>query len=268
MSNVILTQSFILQESQASRPLNHARIGWHNLGREAEWTATSESPEFEAESLRNDMTLRRWRSEDLVASITAEFDGLKEMDYVALAAHNLSGSLVSVEYLDGDLDEFLEITELVPANNNSAMILFAPVTTTQIRINITHTTPPEIGVAYVGRVLEMERAFYGGHTPVTLSRQTRILSTRGRTGQFLGRSRIARGYATSYEWQNLRAAWYRQNFDPFVEHATVAPFFIAWNPLRFPDEVAYGWVNDDIAPTNQGVRDLMSVGFSMEAFRD
>ncbi len=63
----------------------------------------------------------------------------------------------------------------------------------------------------------------------------------------------------------MTARWYRDWFDPFVEAARRYPFFIAWNPLRFPDEVLYGWCNEDIQPTNQGRRDFMSVGFSVEA---
>ena len=87
-------------------------------------------------------------------------------------------------------------------------------------------------------------------------------------GQWLGRSIIRKGVTTSYQWRHLKAAWYRQYFDPFVKSARTTPFFIAWRPETYPNEVAYAWAKSDIRPSNMGIRDFMEVTLSVEGLTD
>ena len=82
-------------------------------------------------------------------------------------------------------------------------------------------------------------------------------------GVFLGSSTVRKGVSTSFNWDNLTAAWYRANFDPFVLAAETTPFFIAWNSEEFPKEVGYGWTNETITPSNTGTRDFMSVSMTV-----
>jgi hypothetical protein len=111
----------------------------------------------------------------------------------------------------------------------------------------------------------MQRGLYGGHSPINLSRVTVSRSNRSEGGQFLGRYIVRSGFKTSAEWGHLTASWYRENFDPFVESATQYPFFFAWRPETFPDEVAYCWTDGDIQPANMGIKTLMSVGININA---
>lgn len=154
--------------------------------------------------------------------------------------------------------------EILPADNAPIMFLDALRSARYAQVKLTGSgAMPRFAVFYAGRVLAMQRMIYGGHQPVTLSRQTQLKQPISRGGQFLGQSYRRLGVATSAAFKFLTAAWYRANFDPFVEEARKQPFFFAWRPQSFPLEIGYMWCADDIAPSNMGQRDLMEVSFKM-----
>jgi hypothetical protein len=121
---------------------------------------------------------------------------------------------------------------------------------------------------YFGALLEMQRPFYRGHSPMALSRNTKKVPRTSESGQFLSNTSIRSGTSSTYAWQNLNAAWYRTNFVPFVRSLENEPCFIAWNPSQFADDVEFAWTNDNISPTNSGPRDLMSVSINFMGLGD
>lgn len=155
--------------------------------------------------------------------------------------------------------------DISPVDNAPIMFLDIPRTARymQIKLTGTGTTMPRFSVVYAGVALAMQRAIYGGHAPISLSRQTQMKQPVSRGGQFLGQSFRRLGVATSVAWKNLGAAWYRQNFDPFVKEARKNPYFFAWRPQSYPLELGYVWTGDDIAPSNMGIRDLMEVSMKV-----
>jgi len=264
---VVISSDLVLSAQAGEvQPLTHARIMYQNLVPDAEVTGATESAGFEADATQSYSTYDRWLPTEIPATITYDFGELKDFDYIFIASHNLGSSAAAIlpEYsLDGETwDEFS--AERIPSNDSALAFLNSEVTGRYMRLTITSaTTIPVIGVVMCGVALAMERAIYGGHTPVTLSRQTEMRPSQSEGGQWLGRSVVRKGYSTSYSWSNLTAAWYRANFDPFVKQARFQPFGIAWRPETFPDEVVYAWTNGDIAPSNTGTRNLMSVGMSI-----
>jgi len=144
------------------------------------------------------------------------------------------------------------------------MAIFEPKTRQSWRLRITAGSAPEIGVIKFGKALQMERPLYGGHTPVPFGRQTTMRSNQSETGEFLGRTRQRLYLTTSYDWQNLTAAWVRTNWPPFQKAIEESPFFIAWRPGDVGD-VVLAQTNAQPIPTNMGVRDLMSVGLQLTA---
>ena len=255
-----------MADSGAADPLSHARIGYSTITRNATVTASSAAPGFPASSIKHPLTYERWLPTTAPATLTIDSGALVLSDYVGIAAHTVgsTGGVITISYSENGTD-WTDVLQTGPPNDNAIMALFEPVLARYWRIQISRVA--EIGAVYIGRALVMQRCMYGGHSPGTLSRQTEIEPSRSVTGQFLGRSIVRQGFATSYQWANLTAPWYRANFDPFVEAALRNPFFIAWYPEKFPGEVLYAWCNHDISPTNQGQRDLMSVGFNVEAVK-
>ena len=115
----------------------------------------------------------------------------------------------------------------------------------------------------------MTRTIFGGHSPITLSAKTEYRNSVSETGQWLGRSIARQGTETEYSFTLVDDLWYRENFQPFVESAKTNPFFIAWRPDLYPDEVAYVWTTEDIKPQNRGGSTrLMNFAFSVEGHDD
>ncbi|MBV7482529.1 discoidin domain-containing protein [Bordetella sp. BOR01] len=246
--------------------LRHSRIGWRTLTRDAEITASSEADSWPAAALANPMTYERWKPEAVPAWVQFDAGQAVEVDYLGIASHDLgsAGATFSIQCSD-DGAAWETAATVEPADDNAIMLLIEPVTARYWRLNVTEAIG-SIGVLYLGKVLETYRPVSPGHSPGNLSRRTEIMPNLSMGGQFLGRSIIRQGYATAYEWAHLPAQWYRDNFAPFVEAARKYPFFIAWNPLRYPAEVLYAWTPaEDIQPENMGVRDWMQVGLKVEA---
>lgn len=244
----------------------YAVIGWENLVKSATVTATSQRREFPAVAVKNPLTYERWSPTGASGgTITIDLGGSVLVEYIGIAAHNFGtlGTEVRIECSVGGVN-WLDVITLVPTTDNAILVAGIPEELIS-HIRITVSNGAEIGVVYAGRLLSMQRKAYGGHSPGTLSRKTEIEPNTSESGQFLGRSIVRKGFETSFNWRHLTADWYRQYFDPFVEHALREPFFIAWYPEKFPDEVLYAWTKDDIWPVNMGVRDYMQVGFSVEA---
>lgn len=266
---VIFSQQLISDaESGASLPLTHSRIMYNNVVRGAAASADTETAGFEVDAVQSYDTYDRWLPQSVPATATFVLAETAAIDYVLIASHNLgsTGSAFVVEHsLDGTVwTEF--VPERIPSGNGPIAILTDEIQAAHIRIRITSSLElPRIGVIMAGKALAMLRPIYQGHEPVTLSRSTDMKPVRSEGGRWLGRSKVRKGFSTSYNWSNLTASWYRANFDPFVQAARTQPFGIAWRPETFPNEVAYAWTNDDIQPTNSGPRDLMSVGFSVVA---
>lgn len=229
-------------------------------------TASSSTSGFPSSSVYNPATFERWRPGQLPATLEIDAGEPVDCDYVGIVAHTLGDeecSLIIEKSDDGDAWQEIESAEF---NSNEAfLLLFERTTARYWRLRIDgESGTPQIGVVYVGEALAMQRPIYGGHTPGKLNRTTTFQNNKSENGQFLGRSIVRKGYSESLSWGNLTAAWYRENFDPFVEAARTTPFFVAWRPGKFPDEVLYAWTSDDIAPNNSGTRDLVSVSIDVE----
>lgn len=201
-------------------------------------------------------------------NMTWEYDHgfAAECDYCCIAAHNMgtNGNTLQVQWYDGATWQNL-IASTAVADDMPIMVIFAPITKQRWRIRVTGGIPPEIGVIKFGLAMQMERPFYGGHTPLDLGRQTVLRSNYSETGEYLGRTKIRTSLATSFSWANLTAAWVRTNWRPFQKAIEDEPFFIAWRPGDF-SEVGLCQVDASPAPTNQGVRDLMSVEMQVRGY--
>lgn len=264
---VLISNDLILDPGLADQPLNHPRIGYQSHARDATITASTTADAYLTRAPANGLTYQFWRPTELPAWWQADLGDIAEVNYIGIAAHTL-GSSVCTYTLQYSADESLWLDATagsIPANDRPIMELFSPTEARYWRLYIEgEGTMPIIGVIYIGKVLEMLRPIYAGHTPITLARQTTISTNASEAGQWLGRSIRRDGVATSASFRHLTAAWVRTELDPFIKSARLYPFFWAWRPQTYPNEIGYVWVNSDIQPSNMGIRDLMQVSFSME----
>lgn len=247
--------------------VNEPLIGWHDLlhmGSVANIDAPSDAPRRNA---LNGLTYNYWRLGTGTQTLEVSLGGSQPVDYVGIAAHTLGSAGRRVRVQRGTSNAHSEAW-FAPSTDAPLMIYFPQASGSSWRVQVEAGPEAYIGVVYLGRALRMKRRIYGGHTPANLSRQTDILPQRSVNGAFLGRSVIRRGIATTYAFNNLPADWYREHFDPFVQSALERPFFIAWRPDDHPDECVYAWTTGDIAPTNTGTRDFMSVSFGVEGIAE
>lgn len=246
----------LLAAGGIEQSLRKPRIGYENLLFErpvSSFSATSSAPGYPADAVSRPDTAERWRGESSSDTLTINLGATRSFNYIGIAAHTLGSEGASVT-VQGE--------QITPADNRPILLLMEDRSDYQINLNISGG-PASIGVVYVGRVLEVMRPVYGGHTPGALSRETTLKRSLSRGGQFLGQQIRRKGTSSGLDLANLSPEWYRDRFDPFVEHARRFPFFLAWRPTRFPDEVMYAWAPDDIKPSNSGTRDLMEVSFSV-----
>jgi len=243
-----------------------ALIGFNNVL----LTATISSGTTNPSKALTPNTWERWRP--TAANLTAKFqmgDVDTDINYIAIAAHNLIGETILVSTAATEGGALTDVESITFTNNDPIMLNFDARTVREVAIQATYTVAKEIGVVYAGKTLDMPRAIYGGHSPITLSASTDYQSVESETGQFLGRNIIRKGLETEYSWRFLDPDFYREEFMPFVISARTIPFFIKWRPDFFSDEVAYGWAMGDITPVNMGGgHTLMSVSFSMRGHSD
>ena len=259
---IVISSDLVLNQELIEFPLTHARIGYRRISGSV--GASSETAGSPASAANNPLTYTFWQPASVTATWEIDAGSPQSVDYLGIAAHTIAdnNNSVAAQYWNGST--WVTLLDTNPGDNRPIMLLFEGVTAQRFRVLITGGTPPRIGVIWFGLSLAMERPIYGGHSPINLARQTVTKNNVSERGQWLGRSIVRSGSAASFQWQNLTADWYRANFDPLVKHLRTEPAFIAWRPLSFPSETAYIWTNEDIAPSNTGTRNLMSVSLNAE----
>ena len=246
----------------ATQPMKHARILWSRLTGTV--TATSAADGFAAANAATIDTASWWQPVSAPASWTITFAGARTVDAVGIAAHRLTGATVTIAALVSG--SWVDVVTLTPTDNSAILALFAAVSCTAVRV--TTSIVARIGVIYAGQALAMARPGYTALGLADLGRQAVLTSYVSEGGQLLARYIQRRGLAASYEWEHLTEAWYRANFDAFAVSAQTEPFFIAARPQDVPTDCVYGWVDEPITPARMGIRDLMSVGFSLMGHAD
>lgn len=244
-------------------PLSHSRIGHKTFTRTGTATASSSATNFPASAALNPLTYEYWRPTAMPATWTLDAGSSVSVNYIGIAAHTLKTGNCTVT-IQGSTNNstWVTIDSLTPADNSPIMFLFAPVTYRYFRLSITGSIP-SIGVVYVGTTLDMLRPCYGGITPISLSNDNVIRPNRSEGGQWLGRTVIRSGSSMKVAYTNLNNAWVRSSFKAFMDDAVLYPFFFAWRPNNYPNDIGYVWTADDIKPSNMGRNSLMQVSFDM-----
>lgn len=243
-------------------PLTHARIShsgnWKSGGTSlASTTATG----YFADAPLGSLTYENWKPTAVPATWEYNHGSAFSCDNCCIASHTLSGCTINFQYWNGS--SWISVTTAIVVSSNAPIMAFwPPVFAQRWRVNITAGSPPEIAVIKFGKLMQIPRPIYGGHSPIDFGRQTILRSNHSETGQYLGRTRQRVMLGAEYNWQNLEADWIRANWKNFQLAIETEPFFIAWRPGSF-DEVAYCQTDAIPVPQNMGIRDLMSVSLSV-----
>lgn len=234
---------------------NNPRIGYHNLINIGAIMAEYENPSRPATNIANVSTAEYWESSSDEEQHIEFGLGFAAWNYFGIAGHNLAGAIYQMQWRADPGDPWEDVTnEQIPGDNNAIMHLFETIIAPYARLKIVPVAGvmPKISVIYIGEYLTLQRRTYVGHTPIVYARNTDVVSGMSESGNFLGRVVKKRTLGTSaLEQQNVSPDYYRSLIDPFVVHAQTLPFFMAWRPGQYPDEVGFCWATDDIVMTNQ-----------------
>ena len=261
---VIFETGYTLPETD--QPLTHARIAHGNnwlTGGTA--TASTTDADYFLNGPLNSLTYERWKPTTAPATWEYDHGSPVTCDYCCIGAHTMgtNRNFVQVQYWDGAA--WVNLTAITPPTGDMpVMAIFEPRSAQRWRISISEGTAPEVGVIKFGEALQMQRAFYGGHTPLDFARTTTMRSNRSVTGEFLGKTKLRSTLSTSFDWKHLTRTWIDANWKRFQLAIEEDPFFIAWRPGDFP-EVGLCYTDASPVPSNMGIRDLMEVSLGVTA---
>lgn len=209
------------------------------------------------------------------------------IDYIGIARHNFGtvGYTYTIQHSTNGGGSWSNVTSpRIPATDAAIMDYFDSRTSGMFRIKLEKTLAgspaiiagPIIAHIKLGKALILQRRIYVGHKPGTIAKKVRKVTNGSESGQYLG-AIITRSYHTSEcQQQNNTPAFVRAYIKPFIDHVNghlaennTAPctFFFAWRPTAYPEEIVYGWTQDNIEPENQGSDSMggrMKWGFNME----
>ena len=254
---IVVSGAFALSQLTAENA-DFPIAGYDNLATIDTLTTSQANASYPATNLANPATNLVWKSGSTADQyITILFGAEVEVDYIAIARHNFGSGQVqaTVQGLpfggnpatDGDWDDLVEANLL--ANDRPALWRFTPTPLIGVRLKLEPgSVEPQAAVLYVGKLLVFERGVQPGHTPIPYGRRRDVISPRSQSGEYLGRVIAGGGLNSSVTISKLSAAWYRSTLDPFFEIVAETPFFWAWSPERYPDEVGYVWLTNDPEP--------------------
>lgn len=262
---LVISSTYVISASQSGGGRvdgNNPLIGYDNLVTTDTITTDTAAEGFPASNLANPSTNLRWVGEiaspavDEHITVNTDTPDLQEIDYIAIARHNLFTAQipVSVEYLDVDASPavWVELIEpVVLPNDGPALFRFPPLPYASIRLRLQPgDAGPSVAVVYCGKLLVLQRRIHAGHTPMPYARETKVVNGRSESGEFLGRIVTSQMTKTSVSQKNITPDWYRANMEPFLQQAQENPFFFAWRPGDYPLEVGYAWLTNDPMPAN------------------
>lgn len=266
---IVFSDAMTLTETPgATEHPNAPAIGYRTVATAAAIVADTEEDAYPASNLANVSTAALWRAADDTAQyLTITPAAATEMDYIGIARHNFGSAQIAVT-VEGKAeagDAWSTLVQETMVTDDSALLLrWAPQTLYAVRVGLASgLEPAEAAVLYAGKLLVMQRRLYVGHTPITMGRNTSIVTGRSETGNFLGRIITGSSLRSAASFANINPAWYRANFDPFAKASRAVPFFWAWRPLSYPLEVGFAWLNGDPTPVNARNNGMMSVEIDM-----
>lgn len=263
---IIYPSGFILSAAEAGRPITLPQIGWHTYTFDLDASDVVVSTESAAgprdAPLRPD-TASFWEPTALPATLKIDLGSLLTIDYVGLVGViGSAGCAAKIETSTDNANFDLFSEEISAGADDPLMFLDDAVSCRWVRLTLTGSSVmPKVAVIYVGEVLGLPYGCAGGFSPINLSRQTELVATLSRGGQFLGQGFRRHGVAGNVTIRGLEEDFYIDEFDLFVQHARSRPYFFAWNPAEFPRQIVYGWTKQDIAPAYMDVNRFFEVSW-------
>lgn len=156
------------------------------------------------------------------------------------------------------------ITNVLLPDDGPALFRFPKLAYSFVRIKLKPGLAiPQAAVLYCGALLVIQRRIFVGHAPIKYNVQSRVVNGKSESGEFLGRIVLSEGNKTTMSLQNLRSPWARANMAPFITAAREIPFFFAWRPSDYPNEIGFVWATNEPSLLISKQTDLMQCSVEM-----
>lgn len=259
--DIVLTPQVV---ADGNKPI----IGWRNVVTLGNVVADTEAADYPASNLANPLTFSRWRAADTTEQyLTVTTNTTDPLDYIAIARHNLASAAipVSVEGKLGVGDWFELVEDVLLPNDGPALFRFPLQTLTAIRLRFqAGEAPTEIAVLYAGALLILERKIWVGQTAPNDGLDVTMTNGRSENGEYLGTIELSRRTSIKVPLSLIDPAWYRLNMRDFVTARPRVPFFFAWRPEDFPQEVGFMWLPNIPKPVNEGPSGLIAMSLDLQ----
>lgn len=267
---IVLSNNFVLTEDTLGLTNDHPIVGWHSLLTVSNVVADTEENDFPATNLANPATHLRWQATDTTLQyITIATNTADEIDYVAIARHNLGSEAIAVTigYFDNNSPAVWHdlVQETLLPNDAPAIFRFTPqaIDVIKVRLSIGLGDPARIAVMYVGKLLVLPRKIYQGLTPTPFGRISKATNGQSEAGNYLGRIVTQEFIQGKIPLSLIDPAYYRTYIDGFIAVSKDTPFFFAWRPEIYPMESGYFIMTNDPMPVNESPHGLMAMTFEM-----
>lgn len=250
---IIITPALVITPVDAL-PASFPKVGWDNKVTFSNLSADSAEADFPVTNLANPDTGLKWVSASTAEQVITITGIEGQSDYVGIARHNFgsTGALVSIEGVTAETaPSFVEVFEgVLVADDRPLMLQFARDYYTSLRLRIVPDgTAPSAAVLYAGELLTLMRGLQPGYTPLADAESVDMVNGRSERGEYLGAIITGGELQASVQIKVLDPDWYRETMAPFVRAANRGlPFFFAWNPEEYPDDVGFCWFGGDVRP--------------------
>lgn len=257
---IIISSDLVLAEVSAGYGPNHPLVGWHNVVKPTNVTASSADSSHPASLLAYPTTYNYWEAATTSSqAITVNVSG--SYDYVGIARHNFGTAGISVQVQGLIGEDWEPLTEdFIPGSNDPLMLVFSRENRDAYRLKLGGGGERHrVAVVYLGKLLTLPSRIYVGHTPVKYGRRENITTGTADSGAYLGRVFVNEWREGQIVQNNVNPSLYRAVIDPWVKSRE--PFFFAWRPESYPQEVGYVWRTGPCDMVNQRPNGM--VQFSM-----
>lgn len=250
------------------------RFAYRNHFIEGDVTVSSEQAQFPYELALDGFTDTVWIGEEGVSTwwmrvdqpgAAADFCGLLLFGDNPLNAP--VGTTVRLQASDDDGAEWQDVAGPVGATDRVVGFVFDAEQHDAWRILFEGDTPPRVADVTLCKALVGDTGIASPFEPPTLARNNEIMNNQTEVGHFVGRSRIRRGISTQFQLKRVHPEWVRDQWEPLLDHAERRPLYMIWDPIRWPNEIAYVWTSESPpAPTYSSNAGWMDVRMSVEGF--
>lgn len=272
--SVVISPNIVLSADELTAGVNsnNPRIGWQTVLTEANVSADEEASGFLVTRLVNPATHLRWKGttpgdQNVTIALSG---GAQTANYFGIAGHNLgtAGATVTLQGSDNGSDWSDLHDAILLADDFVFMFEFEDASHSFFRLHLEGmSAAPEIAVLYIGQVLRLQRRIYVGHKPLVLNISSRVSSGYSEDGRFLGRILRSQKLESSVSLNNLTPTWVRSAFLPFQRFGVDEPFFFAWRPGDYPNEVGYCWLVGDPSTVNERPNGMMQLEMNIQGIR-